>query len=82
GILTGRIGIGGAETDQALRDDLRAALSGFIGQPLSMALIADAQAAIAGVYREASHPFVSVSIPPQEVTAGTLTLRVIEFALG
>ncbi|CAO3405800.1 ShlB/FhaC/HecB family hemolysin secretion/activation protein [Azospirillum largimobile] len=82
GILTGRIGIGGAETDQALRDDLRTALSGFIGQPLSMALIADAQAAIAGVYREAGHPFVSVSIPPQEVTAGTLTLRVIEFALG
>ncbi|AWU96346.1 ShlB/FhaC/HecB family hemolysin secretion/activation protein [Azospirillum ramasamyi] len=81
-IVTGRIGIGGAETDQALRDELRTALSGFIGQPLSMALIADAQAAIAGVYRDAGYPFVSVSIPPQEVTAGTLTLRVIEFALG
>ncbi len=70
-------GIGGAYAD-----DVTAALRPFIGQPLSPALITRAQAAVAGVWREAGYPFVSVTVPPQEVTSGILTLRVVEFTAG
>lgn len=63
-------------------DAARAALVPFIGQPLSPALIARAQAAVAGVWREAGYPFMSVTVPPQEVTSGVLTLRVVEFVAG
>lgn len=78
----GRIGIARTEGATVPADRLRATLSGFVGQPLSMALIADLQAAIADVYRDSGRPFVSISVPPQEITAGALTLRVIEFGLG
>ena len=61
---------------------LSTALAPFLGKPLSRKRIADIQAAIAKVYRAAGYPFVSVTVPPQEVTGGTLVLRVIEFRSG
>ncbi|MDF2097468.1 ShlB/FhaC/HecB family hemolysin secretion/activation protein [Aquibaculum arenosum] len=61
---------------------MEAALAPFIGQPLSLDLAAEVQAAIAGVYRAAGRPFVSVTLPPQEVTQGILQVRIIEFRLG
>ncbi len=57
-------------------------LSGFLGRPLTPKLISDIQAAIAEAYRGAGRPFVSVTVPPQEVTAGALHLRVIEAQWG
>lgn len=57
-------------------------LAGFVGQPLSRKAMGDIQTAIARVYREAGYPFVSVTLPPQEVTSGVLTLRVVEFRTG
>lgn len=73
-----RIGAVGAMDHGALE----AALAPFLGQPLSRKRISDIQAAIAKVYRGAGYPFVSVTLPPQEVTGGGLTLRVVEFRLG
>jgi len=61
---------------------LEQALTGFVGQPLSRKAMADIQAAIAKVYREAGYPFASITLPPQEVTSGVLTLRVVEFRTG
>lgn len=61
---------------------LEAALAPFLGRPLSRRLIADIQAAVAKVYREAGKPFVSVTAPPQDISAGVLQLRVIPFRLG
>lgn len=61
---------------------LQATLRPWLGRPLSLEEIARIQAAIAQVYRDAGFPFVSVTIPPQEVTTGTLHLRVIEFRMG
>ncbi len=75
GIRIGAIG----EVDRAA---LQQALSPFLGQPLSRKRISDIQAAIAKVYRAAGYPFVSVTLPPQEVTGGVLTLRVVEFRTG
>lgn len=64
------------------RSDLERALSPFIGQALTRKRIAEIQAAIATIYRASGYPFVSVTLPPQEVTSGVLTLRVIEFRIG
>ncbi len=61
---------------------MRGALAPFLGQPLSLALARDIQAAIARRYRAAGFPFVSVTLPPQEITSGVLQVRVIEFRLG
>lgn len=64
------------------RTALETALLPFLGQSLSRKRIGDIQAAIAGVYRAAGYPFVSVVVPPQEVTGGVLVLRVVEFRIG
>lgn len=61
---------------------LREQLTPFIDRPLSRKLIADVQAAVAAGYREAGRPFVSVTLPPQEVSSGVLQLRVILFKVA
>ncbi|OYW30838.1 MAG: hypothetical protein B7Z45_11040, partial [Azorhizobium sp. 12-66-6] len=80
--LSGGRGIRIGAIGDISRPALEQALSPFIGRPLSRKLISDIQAAIAKVYREAGYPFVSVTLPPQEVTSGVLTLRVVEFRTG
>ena len=61
---------------------LREQLTPFVDRPLSRKLIAEVQAAIAAAYREAGRPFVSVTLPPQEVSSGVLQLRVIVFKVA
>ena len=69
--------IGGIDADA-----LRGQLTPFVDRPLSRKLIAEVQAVVAAAYREAGRPFVSVTLPPQEVSAGVLQLRVILFKVG
>lgn len=64
------------------RSEVEDALRPFIGRPLSRKRLAEMQAAVAGVYRDAGRALVSVTVPPQEVTGGVLTLRVVEFRIG
>ena len=59
----------------------RRRLSRYLGRPLSRKLIADIEAQIVRDYRAAGFPLVSVSTPEQEVSAGVLQVRVIEFTL-
>lgn len=61
---------------------VRAKLQPFLGRPVSRKLIAEVEAAIARLYRQAGFPFVSVTTPEQEITSGVLQLRVIEFRAG
>ncbi|WP_372394323.1 ShlB/FhaC/HecB family hemolysin secretion/activation protein [Azospirillum sp. HJ39] len=58
------------------------ALGPLLGQPLSRRRLAEAQAALAKAYRETGRPFVSITAPPQEITAGVLQLRVLPFRTG
>ncbi|TCT01107.1 ShlB/FhaC/HecB family hemolysin secretion/activation protein [Aquabacter spiritensis] len=58
------------------------ALAPFLGRPMSRKLIGEIQAEITKLYRADGHPFVSVTLPPQEITGGVLTLRVVEFRAG
>jgi hemolysin activation/secretion protein len=61
---------------------IEAALGAYLGQPLTPDLIVRMQGAVARVWREAGYPFVSVTVPPQEITSGVLSLRVVEFHAG
>ena len=61
---------------------LREQLSPFLEQPLSRKLIAEVQAKVAAAFREAGRPFVSITLPPQEVSTGVLQLRVIMFKVA
>lgn len=65
-----------------LRAALAAALAGYVGEPLSPHVVAALQAAVAGVYRARGLPFLSVTVPPQEITTGVVQLRVILFRAG
>ncbi len=62
--------------------DIAARLKPFLGQALSRKLIAEIEAAIARDYRDMNYPFVSLSTPEQEIDAGVLQVRVIEFHAG
>lgn len=61
---------------------LREQLTPFLDRPLSRKLIAEVQARLAAAYREAGRPFVSITLPPQEVSTGVLQLRVIAFKVA
>ncbi|WP_431859131.1 ShlB/FhaC/HecB family hemolysin secretion/activation protein [Azospirillum sp.] len=64
------------------RQRITDALGPLLGQSLSRRRLVEAQAALAKAYREAGRPFVSVTAPPQEITAGVLQLRVLPFRTG
>ena len=78
-------GVKGVDVSQVSGLDaaaLREQLTPFVDRPLSRKLIAEVQAAVAAAYREAGRPFVSVTLPPQEVSSGVLQLRVIVFKVA
>ena len=80
-----RAGAKGIQMDQVTGVDaavVREQLAPFLDRALSRKLIAEVQAAVAAVYREAGRPFVSVTLPPQEVSSGVLQLRVIVFKVA
>lgn len=60
----------------------RAEVSQFIGQPLSLDLIARIEVAVTRFFRDQNRPFVSVVTPPQEISEGFLQLRVVTFRAG
>ena len=75
-------GIEADHVDGVAASAIRERLAPFVGRPFSRKLIAEVQAAIATVCRDAGRPFVSVTLPPQEVSTGVLQIRVIAFKVG
>ncbi|WP_187399358.1 ShlB/FhaC/HecB family hemolysin secretion/activation protein [Bradyrhizobium paxllaeri] len=78
-------GVKGIDVEQVSGIDaagLRERLTSFLDQPLSRKVIAEVQAAVAAAYRDAGRPFVSITLPPQEVSTGVLQLRVIPFKVA
>lgn len=68
---------------EALQDSaLQAQLVPYIGKPLSNKLVAEIRAAVTRYFRSIDRPLVSVSVPPQEVSAGALQLDVLTFAVA
>ncbi len=75
-------GISVGEVSRLQDSDIAVVLQPFLGKPVSRKLIAEVEAAIAGHYRDLNYPFVSLSTPEQEITAGVLHIRVVEFRTG
>ena len=78
------IGSAAVDTSAVARLDnaeARTELAQFIGKPISRKLVSDIAAAIVLYYRAQGFPFVSVSVPPQEITQGAVEFRVVEFKL-
>ena len=61
---------------------VRQALSGYLGQPLSLKLIAQIETDLAKRYRALGYPFVAFFTPEQDISAGVLQVQVIEFRIG
>lgn len=66
----------------ALTPALRADLAPLVGQPLSFQLLSKIQAAITEHYRGLGRPLVSVTIPPQEISDGNVSIDVTTFVLN
>ena len=75
-------GIDTARVSRLGGEALEKRLSHFLGRPLSRRLIAEIEAEIARHYRARGFPFVALAAPAQEVTTGTLQIRVVEFHAG
>jgi hemolysin activation/secretion protein len=60
--------------DRVLLETLRR----YVGDAVELTTIRQAATALAGAYRERGYVTVSVSLPPQQVTNGLVTLRVLE----
>ncbi|MEN9314588.1 MAG: hypothetical protein RIS35_981 [Pseudomonadota bacterium] len=70
------------EGNQRFSDEtLAAAVSGALNRPLGFAELKAAAAAVAAVYRDAGW-VVRVDLPPQDVTEGIVTLRIVEARFG
>ena len=63
-------------------EDLAASLSQFLGEPLTLNLLAKVNRTINRVYREDDRPVVDAYLPEQDVSTGVVQLVVIEGRLG
>ncbi len=61
---------------------LTGAVEGFLGQPLTLDLLADVNRAINRVYRENDRPVVDAYLPEQDISNGVVQIVVIEGRLG
>jgi hemolysin activation/secretion protein len=66
----------------AQNDALRKALAKYVGQPLSFRLLSAIQADITRFYRDNGRSLVSVTVPQQEITGGTVQINVTSFVLA
>ncbi len=79
GVSIGEVGrLRGAAAVNAITELLKP----YLQQPISLKLISQIQADIAGYYRRQNYPFVSLSTPEQEIGRGVVQIRVIEFRAG
>lgn len=62
--------------------NLRRKLQPFLQQPLSPKLISEIRAAITLYFGDINRPFVSVYIPPQEISQGELKIEYIPFQIA
>jgi hemolysin activation/secretion protein len=62
--------------------DFAAQLKSFLGRPLTFADLAEITRLTTAFYRVHGRPFVSVDVPPQNVSAGVVQVVVTEYRLG
>jgi len=75
-------GIDASKVPLLQSDDTRKVLDPFIGQPVSMASLNRLISTLYLYYSEQDLPFVSITLPEQDITAGVVQILVIEGVVG
>jgi len=75
-------GINASEVPMLGSDDARTVLDPFIGQPVSMASLNRLVSSLYLFYIEQDLPFVSITLPEQDITSGVVQILVIEGVVG
>lgn len=70
------------DPDIAAPPALEALLGGYLGKPLSMALLAELAKDVIHAWRDENFPIVDVYFPEQDITAGRVQIVVREAVLG
>jgi len=78
----GPVGIVTADVPALADPGFVAQMRRYIGRPLSLADLQDITAATTDWLRAHSRPFVSVTVPPQNVTSGVVQIVVSEYRVG
>ena len=63
-------------------DAVRGAMASYLDRPLTRADLAALTSLVRETYRTSDHPFVEVSVPPQNVQTGIVQLVVTEYRVG
>ena len=77
-----KAGIDASQVPMLHSDDARKVLDPFIGQPVSMASLNRLVSSLYLFYIDRDLPFVSITLPEQDITAGVVQILVIEGVLG
>ncbi|WP_431856961.1 ShlB/FhaC/HecB family hemolysin secretion/activation protein [Azospirillum sp.] len=75
-------GIDSGRVDVLDRDDFRALLAPFLGQPVTLDRLNEISRLAVVYFREHDHPLVDIVIPEQDVSAGTVQILALEFRAG
>jgi hemolysin activation/secretion protein len=59
-----------------------AKISPFIGQPLTMGGLGKIAEVVTGWYKDHDQPFMSVTVPPQNISGGTVQVVVSQYRVG
>jgi hemolysin activation/secretion protein len=80
--LPGTTGISAPGLPLLAEPGFTAKISPFIGQPVTMGDLGKIAEAVTGWYKDHDQPFMSVTIPPQNITGGTVQVVVSQYRVG
>ena len=80
--LPGATGISAPGLPLLAEPDFTAKLSPFIGQKLTLGDIDKIVTLVTGWYKDHDQPFMSVTVPPQNITSGVIQVVVSQYRIG
>jgi len=75
-------GVNTSDVPLLANPNIQARLAMLVGLPLSFAALTTIRDMVTGWYRAQGHPFVTVTIPPQNIADGVVQLIVSEYRVG
>jgi hemolysin activation/secretion protein len=80
--LPGATGISAPGLPLLAEPDFTAKVSPFIGQKLTLGDLDKIAALVSGWYKDHDQPFMSVAVPPQNITSGVIQVVVSQYRVG
>jgi hemolysin activation/secretion protein len=82
GGLPGTTGISAPGLPLLAEPGFTAKISSFIGRPVTLGDLGKIAEAVTGWYKDHDQPFISVTIPPQNISSGTVQVVVAQYRVG